>query len=251
MTTRAITWVWDHSESRGIDRLVLLALADEASESGRCSSAVKTLARKAGVDVRTVQRSLQRLCQPGGDLALVAGEAGPHGTRVYRMRLDPRAQQVTESHPAQGHPRQADTRRRVTPPAESHPPKAGQTVTDLPLPPAERHPSSTNNQELKTSPSAGKPPTSTADPRFMDWWNAVPKKVGKADALRKYAAAIKGGATAEQLLAGIRRYAESVRGKELQFVCHPATWLHQGRWDDELPRPAGDGPSWMDARSAG
>ena len=37
------------------------------------------------------------------------------------------------------------------------------------------------------------------------------------------------------IMAGVLRYIAELKkdGTEKQFICHPATWLHQGRWDDE------------------
>jgi hypothetical protein len=68
---------------------------------------------------------------------------------------------------------------------------------------------------------------------FDEWWRAYPRKVGKGRARRCYAAARKAGVTAEELLAGAVRYAGAAIDAEPQFVAHPATWLHQGRWQDE------------------
>jgi hypothetical protein len=78
-----------------------------------------------------------------------------------------------------------------------------------------------------------KPPTSTADPRFVEFWAVCPRMVAKAAAFRKYQDAIRKGITSTTLLDGMRAYAASVRGKDPQFIVHPATWLHQGRWDDQ------------------
>ena len=80
---------------------------------------------------------------------------------------------------------------------------------------------------------------------FDAWWAAVPRKVAKGQARRAYATALK-KADADTLLAGIARYAESVRHTEKRFIKHPATWLNGECWDDEdetgngliLPRPA-------------
>lgn len=144
MSARATTWVWQHSQARGIDRLVMLAIADESSDNGRFSSSVATVARKAGIDVRTVQRALQRLQGMGELSAAVNGERGPRGTYVYRVLFSDRPQMAAitpgaESPPAQSHPRQAATAKLgQSPPAQSHPP-------------AERRTSSTKNKEQKTA----------------------------------------------------------------------------------------------------
>ncbi|HWL70403.1 MAG TPA: hypothetical protein VNS22_18770, partial [Geminicoccus sp.] len=77
-----------------------------------------------------------------------------------------------------------------------------------------------------------------ADPHqadFAEWWGEYPRKVGKPDALKKYRAARKDGATVEQLAEGLhrwKRYWDS-RRQELDKIPHPATWLHQQRYNDD------------------
>lgn len=89
------------------------------------------------------------------------------------------------------------------------------------------------------NPKPEKVPTTTADPRFAEFWMMCPRKVAKADAFRQYQAAIRGCVTSSALLEGMRRYALSVRGTDPKFVVHPSTWLHQGRWDDEIATARG------------
>lgn len=111
MSVRVITWVWDYSEARGIDRLVLLALADAADDGGRAWPSVATLARKAAVAPRTVQRSLRTLAEMG-ELTLLQGGTGGKGTNTYRVRLDPRVASVDGRQavtPVTVSPRQSDT----------------------------------------------------------------------------------------------------------------------------------------------
>lgn len=47
------------------DKLVLLALADNANDEGLCWPSVMTLTHKCGMDARTVQRVVTRLCDAG------------------------------------------------------------------------------------------------------------------------------------------------------------------------------------------
>ena len=76
---------------------------------------------------------------------------------------------------------------------------------------------------------------------FMTFWQAYPHKVGKQDALKAFEAVAKSGAvTFDELMAGLTRYLSS---KPVDRPwCNPATWLRQGRWEDEpdhLSPPAG------------
>ncbi|WP_200474849.1 hypothetical protein [Azospirillum argentinense] len=74
---------------------------------------------------------------------------------------------------------------------------------------------------------------------FVEWWAAVPRKVAKGAALRAYRSALK-HATPADLLAGIRRFAAEVEGREERFIAHPATWLNGQRWLDEPGRQGVD-----------
>ena len=68
--------------------------------------------------------------------------------------------------------------------------------------------------------------------RFDEWWSSVPKKVGKGQARIKFKAALK-KTDFDTLKAGIMRYAGQVAGRDVEFIAHPATWLHGERWLDE------------------
>lgn len=62
MSIRCQNWVYEYSEATGNDRLVLLAIADEADDDGtNAFPGIKRIAHKARVPERTVMRSLERL----------------------------------------------------------------------------------------------------------------------------------------------------------------------------------------------
>ena len=69
--------------------------------------------------------------------------------------------------------------------------------------------------------------------QFTAFYAAFPRHVGKADAYRAYERALK-RTTAEVIFAGAVRYAETTRGKEEQYIKHPATWLNGDGWLDEI-----------------
>jgi uncharacterized protein YdaU (DUF1376 family) len=80
------------------------------------------------------------------------------------------------------------------------------------------------------------PPKNPPPSDFESWWSEYPRKVGKKAAAEKYAAAVKNGTTPEKLIGSLRAYIAYLdsEGTETQFMVHPATWLQQGRWDDDL-----------------
>ena len=83
---------------------------------------------------------------------------------------------------------------------------------------------------------------------FPEFWSAYPRKVGKLDAAKAYAAAIKKGYTHDELLLGIRGFNQLClqRGTDRTFIPHPGTWLRAGRWQDEETKGITGSPEMME-----
>ena len=88
----------------------------------------------------------------------------------------------------------------------------------------------------------------TMNEHFEHFWNAYPRKVGKQKAREKYKLALKrigaeGKGGVLFLLGRVQLFAECIdkwpefdkRGDRIKpdMIPHPATWLHQGRYDDD------------------
>lgn len=99
-------------------------------------------------------------------------------------------------------------------------------------------------------PSLEPPPTSrkrapqlsdsALNAEFSFWWQHAlsGRKVAKDKAAQAYGVVRRNGATAEELLAGIKRDVavwETWPKTDLQFTPHPATWLRSGRWKGDPP----------------
>jgi hypothetical protein len=67
---------------------------------------------------------------------------------------------------------------------------------------------------------------------FEIFYQAYPRHTARAAAEKAFARAIK-KTTLEILLAAVER--QKPAWTDPQFIPHPATWLNQGRWADELP----------------
>lgn len=67
---------------------------------------------------------------------------------------------------------------------------------------------------------------------FEQFWQHVPRKVGKGQARKAFNAALK-KTDIETLLAGIKAYADSRHGEDPQFTKHPTTWLNGECWADD------------------
>lgn len=73
---------------------------------------------------------------------------------------------------------------------------------------------------------------------FENFWQTYPRKTGKAAAKRAFVKALATTARLE-IMSGVHRLAADPNLPPKQFIPHPATWLNEGRWDDE-PYPARD-----------
>lgn len=67
---------------------------------------------------------------------------------------------------------------------------------------------------------------------FAEFWNAYPRKIGKQAALRAFTRATERTDVAT-IIAGVQRLANDPNLPPKQYIPHPATWLNEGRWDDE------------------
>lgn len=95
------------------------------------------------------------------------------------------------------------------------------------------------NRSPNGSPNTKKP-EARSQKEFIDqfeaFWTIYPRKVGKGQARKAYATALK-KTPHQDILAGVRRYAEAVKETETEFIAHPATWLNGERWADEDGKP--------------
>lgn len=79
-------------------------------------------------------------------------------------------------------------------------------------------------------------------PGFAEFWAAYPRRTAKVKAVRAWRAIKPDASLLAVILAALDRQKASDQWRR-GVVPHPATWLNQRRWDDELPGPAtaGDG----------
>lgn len=88
--------------------------------------------------------------------------------------------------------------------------------------------------EVRTSTK--KPRYSYPDPNFHLFWNAYPRRVGKAAAYSKWLKAI-GEVEPQVLIGAASSYAAKVAHLEPQYIPYPEKWLAHGRWQDEEAEP--------------
>lgn len=81
--------------------------------------------------------------------------------------------------------------------------------------------------------------TEDKDSAFAEFWSAYPKKVGKDKALQAWQKRRPNAELVATILEALRWQSQQEGWLKDggQFVPHPATWLNQGRWQDEPPDP--------------
>lgn len=121
MSVRIMTLVWD-LDLPTLEKLVLLALADCASDEGECWPSISTLCRKTGAGERTIQRSINSLVAAGVlHRQLVTGKSNrywvnPRHSGTPATQTPPSDTTQTPATVAP-HPRHTDT----PPPPQWHP----------------------------------------------------------------------------------------------------------------------------------
>ena len=97
-------------------------------------------------------------------------------------------------------------------------------------------PTPTRPDPTKKNTSARK----LAEPEgFAAFWDSYPRKVGRGVAAKAFAKAIQQIPDESAIRDGLQNALQvwKATGTEPQFIPHPATWLNQGRWADEVALP--------------
>lgn len=90
MSSKAVSWVWNNSKTKGTAKLVLLAIADHAWQDGTNAwPSVERLAKMTGLDPDTVRRAVKK-AEALGELEVVrksGGRAskGQHASNDYLL----------------------------------------------------------------------------------------------------------------------------------------------------------------------
>jgi hypothetical protein len=106
---------------------------------------------------------------------------------------------------------------------------------------------STKTQPSKRDSSATlfdepQPPQPKPSDRFDEFWALCPKQVDPPAARRAWKAALK-KASADVIIAGIKRYADHCRREKIErrFQKTPGPWLNGERWSEQLNEPSAHG----------
>lgn len=84
MSIEAMNWVWKHSKHKGSERLLLLALADNARDEDFIAwPGLAKLREKTLLSERNVRYLLRKLEEAGSIVTVIGGSE--HGTNLYRI----------------------------------------------------------------------------------------------------------------------------------------------------------------------
>lgn len=101
----------------------------------------------------------------------------------------------------------------------------------------ERNANQNQNQNQSQKDNTPQTPQGGSEPEgFAEFWKAYPRRVGKGQARKAYAKAIKSN-DPSFLIAEAEKFAKRMRGQEQRYIPHPSTWLNGERWLDEEKAP--------------
>jgi hypothetical protein len=105
----------------------------------------------------------------------------------------------------------------------------------------------TRPDPLKNNTSSSTATPST-DKDFDRFWAAYPRRIGKGQARKAWAKALKAGTDPETVIEAAGRFTALRGNEDPKFTPHPSTWLNGERWTDvpdpEPPREAGPVMPW-------
>lgn len=241
MSLDAQDWVWNHSQSKGTARLVLLAIADKAYGKACTAYAGTTmLVQRSNAARSSVVAAVDKLIELG-ELAVIEGQQGPRGETVYTLPKAKRySRSVSEGGPESG-PVQNPDRSENRTGTESGP---GGSENRTPGGPESGPHNAVETQAPNKDSSS--PAAQADDPSeqlhldaFGAFWSNYPKKRDREEAKKAWIAAIKRGADPKRMVDAAQAYAYERRGKDAQYTKYPTTWLNKGCYDDEPDQQAG------------
>lgn len=219
MSVRIMSKVWDSQLGSHTEKLVLLALADNANDEGLCWPSRKTIARKCDLSETAVRSQIKEFESAG--LISITETGGGHLSNRYQFdlkKLDEMAEGVT----ALGGQRRDPVGQQRDPQGATALPAGGNAVA-------------TNHKETKIEPSVE--PSLTDG--FETFWKAYPNRVAKGAAVKAWLKVVQKKIPLAEILSAIENQKDSVLSKTRdggKYIPHPASWLNAERYLDEIPQ---------------
>jgi len=220
--------IWREDDKTRIVWITLLAMADR---HGVADGSVPGLADFARVSIADCRHALERLSSPDEDSRsqehdgrrIEPVEGGwrllNHGKYRQKLSVDERREYLKVKQREYRAKKRQHTSTTVN----------NVSDTDTLLTQAEAE------AEAEASPKEHK--STLARARFERFWSGYPRKVGKDAAWKTWGRLKPTDSLTEHIIAAVSMQAKSPQWTKDggQFIPHPRTWLHQGRWQDEPP----------------
>ncbi|MBF9244626.1 helix-turn-helix domain-containing protein [Pseudomonas syringae pv. tomato] len=196
-------------------KLVLVKLADNASDQGECWPSYQHIADQCEIDRSTVRRHIKNLADQG--LLRIENRAGPKGnsSNLYFLTLEGGG---TDSTPVG--PKSTGVGTQPTPPVG---------------------PESTRTSHSSEPVNEPKPMCNTGTVKGFDqFWKMYPRKLGKDKASKAWQKLQMTEALYDLIVSALAKHVATPGWTKDngQFIPHAATWLNGKRWEDEVV-PAG------------
>ncbi len=235
MSFSRLNQAWLSRTGSPVAKLVLVALADHADESGKSFPSISRLVERTELSRTAVITGLKGLERSGHiTIQRTFGRGSNYIVNRCATRTGTADAPVRQTHPTSAPD--------VPPPVrETHRTGTGDapvTISNPQLnPQLTRTPSPSPRENVLSleDESQDPPPKISAE----DIYQAYPRHVGRKDGLKAIGKALK-GISPETLLDHVRTFAAACEqaGTDPRFIPHPATWFTGERWEDkELPRP--------------
>ena len=221
-------------------KLVLLKLADNASDTGECWPSYQHIADQCEIARSTVKVHIRELEKAGLLRREFRRKGELNQSNLFHLTLDGGA--VTPSvsgaaeNPGGG--------------AVKNPPRAAEN----PGGGAAENPRTSHSSEPVKEPK--KPMADKPAGAFDLFWSAYPKKKAKGDAEKAWAKVKPDHALSELIIAAVlaQKLSADWTKDGGKFIPHPATWLNAKRWEDEVTpatdqspaKPKSSGPDFYD-----
>lgn len=212
MSVRVMAVVWEY-DLPATEKLVLLVIADHADDWGENAyPGVARIAKRASITERHARRILHDLSDRG--FLKIDRQMG--GGKDLRDDRRPNRYRILGMTPVSSRGIDGGTRMSERP--DTH----------------VRHGGTPMSADTSIEPSKNYPSSDASSDWFDEFWESYPRKVGKRDASTVFRRLMRLGdsPSKDRVLGAVE--ALKAEGREMRFIPHPATWLRQGRWDDEI-----------------
>lgn len=233
MSNNAISATWKADIQPAARKLVLLFMADSLNDkTGQLNPSIDAVARACGMSAAQARRHLHALIDAGCLSVIGNSNGGYHreASRRYQLHLDtvtPCMDATPSTHATPCTDARDPLHPRTEPLASMH-----ETPCTHASQTRKNHKEPEGNQKVTRANRADV--TSDA---FATFWNAYPKKVGRQAAEKAFARVKQPADKLALILKALawQTVSEQWQRDGGQFIPNPATYINQGRWDDEQP----------------